>query len=157
MKIGSVTAALGIFFILTGQLAAADLSTRMEAPVPPPSEHGIWGAIAYSSADEKHGFFWGADRRQEATDIALKHCQDAGGKACTVVSVFRNHRHWNDSDDIGFPYNHCGALAIGRKQSGHITPWGADSAPTRREAEGQALRACEVKGGKCNIREWVCT
>jgi hypothetical protein len=50
-----------------------------------------------------HGFFWGADKRQEAMDIALEHCENAEGKGCIVVEVFRNHRHWDDDDNTGFP------------------------------------------------------
>ncbi|RXT37495.1 hypothetical protein B5V01_28385, partial [Mesorhizobium erdmanii] len=78
-------------------------------------EKGIWAAIAYSQSDSKYGFFWGADKRQEAKDIAQKYCESAGGKACNVVSVFRNHRHWTDDDETGFPYKHCGALAMADK------------------------------------------
>src|SRR5437660_1394846 len=83
------------------------------APAEPQQEEkGIWAAIAYSQADSKYGFFWGADKRQEAKDIAQKYCENAGGKACNVVTVFRNHRHWDDDDETGFPYKHCGALAM---------------------------------------------
>jgi hypothetical protein len=152
VKISSAVAALGILFIHTGHIAAADLS----AP-PPQEESGIWAAIAYSDIDAKHGFFWGADKRQEAVDIALKHCQDAGGRTCTIVEVFRNHRHWNDDDDTGFPYKHCGALAIGEERTSKSLPWAARSAATRHDAEEEALKACEAAGGKCDIREWVCT
>ncbi|WP_274425155.1 DUF4189 domain-containing protein [Chelativorans sp. YIM 93263] len=170
MKISPAIAALvaaAILLIQTGHIAAADLPSAMiEAPVPssqeatippPQEERGIWAAIAYSEIDRKHGFFWGADKRQEAMDIAFEHCVNAGGEACKVVEVFRNHRHWNDDDQTGFPYYPCGALAISEEQPGQITPWGARSAPTRREAEDQALRACKAGEGKCEIREWVCT
>lgn len=146
-------AAIGMLLACAGRLAAADL------PAPPPAEEerGIWAAIAYSNPDGKHGFFWGADKRQEAMDIALKHCQNAGGDGCTVVSVFRNHRHWNDDDNTGFPYNHCGALAVGEKTSGQFASWGAETAQTRRQAEDLTLQTCERTGQKCKIREWVCT
>ncbi|RVB15886.1 DUF4189 domain-containing protein, partial [Mesorhizobium sp. M7A.F.Ca.CA.004.05.1.1] len=99
----------------------------------------------------------GADKRQEAKDIAQKYCENAGGKACNVVTVFRNHRHWNDDDETGFPYKHCGALAVADKEENRFTPWGVNSAETRREAEDLALQACEATGEKCKIREWVCT
>lgn len=158
MKFRSAITAVTIFFIYTGQIAAADLPAAPEIPAPPePEERGIWAAIAYSENDEKHGFFWGADKRQEAMDIALKHCENADGKGCAVVEVFRNHRHWDDDDNTGFPYYHCGALAIGKEKAGLITPWSAKSAPTRREAEDLALQVCEASGGQCKIREWVCT
>ncbi|TGQ64170.1 DUF4189 domain-containing protein [Mesorhizobium sp. M00.F.Ca.ET.186.01.1.1] len=150
-------AVLCMALLWSGQVVSADLPGPDEPPVPPQEERGIWAAIAYSSPDVKHGFFWGADKRQEAADIALKHCENAGGKACAVVSVFRNHRHWTDDDETGFPYKHCGALAVGEKQAERLTPWGVDSAETRKDAEDLALQACQAAGGKCKIREWVCT
>ena len=156
MRFRSTIVAIGMLLASIGQPSAADLSTAAEAPVPPP-ERGIWAAIAYSTPDEKHGFFWGADKRQEAMDIALKHCKRDGGSKCAVVSVFRNHRHWDDDDNTGFPYNHCGALAIGKEQGNRLTPWSANSAPTRQEAEDLALKACERSGSQCKVREWVCT
>ncbi|CAN7364176.1 DUF4189 domain-containing protein [Mesorhizobium sp. LjRoot246] len=158
MRSGSVAAVLGIALLWAGQVVSADLPGPEQPPAPPQEEKGIWGAIAYSSADTEYGFFWGADKRQEAKDIALKYCENAGGKTCTVVTVFRNHRHWNDDDETGFPYKHCGALAVAeKKQTERLTPWGVNSAETRREAEDLALQACEAAGEKCKIREWVCT
>lgn len=158
MRFRSTIAAIGMLVVSTGQLGAADLFKAEEPPAPPPQEErGIWAAIAYSTPDEKHGFFWGADKRQEAMDIALKHCERDGGSKCTVVTVFRNHRHWDDDDNTGFPYKHCGALAIGKEEKSRVTPWGANSAPTRREAEDLALKACEASGTQCKVREWVCT
>ena len=158
MRVNSAIAAIGMLLACAGRLAAADLAPVADVPEPPAQEEkGIWAAIAYSSPDGKHGFFWGADKRQEAMDIALKHCQNAGGDGCAVVSVFRNHRHWNDDDNTGFPYKHCGALAVGEKAEGRLTSWGSETAQTRREAEDLTLQACERSGQKCKIREWVCT
>ncbi|MDL2400930.1 DUF4189 domain-containing protein [Rhizobium mayense] len=158
MRFRSAVAAIGMLFVSTGQLGAADLFKAEEPPAPPPQEErGIWAAIAYSTPDEKHGFFWGADKRQEAMDSALKYCKRDGGSACVVVSVFRNHRHWDDDDNTGFPYEHCGALAVGKEAGKRITPWSAKSAATRREAEDLAIKACEISGTQCKIREWVCT
>lgn len=157
MKLRSAIAVIGMLFVSTAQLGAADLFTTEQPPAPPPDERGIWAAIAYSAPDEKYGFFWGADKRQEAMDIALKHCEHDKGKSCVVVSVFRNHRHWDDDDKTGFPYNHCGALAIGKEKRERATPWSANSAPTRKEAEDLALKACERSGSSCAVREWVCT
>jgi hypothetical protein len=152
-------AAIGVLFVCSGQLGAADLGMRpIKGPAPPPAkESGIWAAIAYASANEKHGFFWGADKRQEAAELALEHCRRAGGEDCVVVSVFRNHRHWDDDDRTGFPYHHCGALAVGKDRSERITPWSAKAAPTRQQAEDQAVQACERTGTQCAVREWVCT
>lgn len=159
MRARSIIGLLAMLFVQCVPVVAADMSMTEQAPVPPAQEErGIWAAIAYSAADQKHGFFWGADKRQEAMDIALEHCENAGGEGCKVVEVFRNHRHWDDDDHTGFPYHHCGALAINTEVAGQATPWAARSAPTRREAEDQALQACEAaERGKCSIREWVCT
>ncbi|OEC96284.1 DUF4189 domain-containing protein [Rhizobium sp. YK2] len=157
MKLKSAIAAMGMLLVSAVHPWAADLFTTEQPPAPPPEERGIWAAIAYSAPDEKYGFFWGADKRQEAMDIALKHCERDKGKSCVVVSVFRNHRHWDDDDKTGFPYNHCGALAIGKEGGKRVTPWSANSAPTRREAEDLALKACERSGSRCSVREWVCT
>ncbi|WNJ93561.1 DUF4189 domain-containing protein [Bosea sp. 685] len=164
MKLRSAIAAIGVLFACCGQLGAADLATRpIKGPVSPPAkESGIWAAIAYASANEKHGFFWGADKRQEAADLALEHCRRAGGEDCVVVSVFRNHRHWDDDDRTGFPYHHCGALAVAKDRDDRVTsdrvrPWSAKAAPTRQQAEDLAVQACERTGAQCAVREWVCT
>jgi len=120
---------------------------------------GIWGAIAYSVPDEKRGFFWGADKPEEAQEIALRHCVHRGGQDCRVVTLFRNYRHWWSEDDTsGFPYEHCGALVVGDPEAqGRPAPWGAASATTRREAEDKASAICGGDAKACSVREWVCT
>ncbi|MCO6181000.1 DUF4189 domain-containing protein [Ciceribacter sp. RN22] len=143
-----------------GAAFSADLAVEADIPAPPAfGERGIWGAIAYSQPDGKHGFFWGADKRDEAEAVARKHCERTGGGACDVVSVFRNHRHWDDDDGSGFPYNHCAALAVGQDRNGVIdgSAFAAKSATTRNEAETLSLAECQASGSKCRIREWVCT
>jgi hypothetical protein len=136
---------------------AADLAGS-EPPAPPANEEkGIWGAIAFSPTDGRHGFFWGADKRQEAEDIALKHCENAKGEDCRVVEVFRNHRHWDDDDYTGFPYKHCAALSVGKAAHSGTLSWGAASATTRRDAEEKATSLCAAEQNECKIREWVCT
>ncbi|AEG06863.1 DUF4189 domain-containing protein [Sinorhizobium meliloti] len=158
MRLRFIFGAAGMVLLSAARLSAADLSaTEADIPVPLQEEKAIWAAIAYSKSDGKHGFFWGADKRQEAMDIALEHCERNGGNACVVVSVFRNHRHWDDDDNTGIPYNHCGALAVGEETPGRLMGWGAKSAQTRREAEDLALQVCERSGDACKIREWVCT
>lgn len=167
MTIRSIVASAGLFTVTCiSTVFAADLSaTTSEIPEPPVAQFetggndqkGIWAAIAYSQRDGKHGFFWGADKRPEAEQTALRHCEKAGGASCTIVTVFRNHRHWNDDDGSGFPYNHCGALAVSKESTGKMAVWGATSAPTRKEAEQVSLQACEVSGARCEIKEWVCT
>lgn len=167
MIFGRKITAVG-FFTLYGvaMTHSADLPTAYsEIPVPPleqsetgnADQKGIWAAIAYSEGDGKYGFFWGADKRIEAEKTALQHCVSSGGKSCSVVTVFRNHRHWGEHDGSGVPYNHCGALAVSKKRSGDKIGWGAESAPTRIEAEKLSLSTCEVNGAQCEIKEWVCT
>ncbi|MCO6181009.1 DUF4189 domain-containing protein [Ciceribacter sp. RN22] len=136
---------------------AADLSVIEEVPTPPEEQRGIWGAIAYSRADTRHGFFWGADKKEEAKDLAVRHCENAGGKDCQLVTVFRNHRHWDDDDGTGFPYAHCGALAVGELGPNHTAFWGAAVGETRKAAEERASARCGGKANECEIREWVCT
>lgn len=163
MKVTRTIAAASMMMLSSMQAgSAADLpGDYVDIPVPPAVEgndqRGIWAAIAYSEADGKHGFFWGADKRPEAEEAALRHCEKAGGGSCTVVSVFRNHRHWDDDDGSGFPYNHCGALAVEKSTSTGMSTWGAKSAATRKEAEELSLKVCETNGSQCLIREWVCT
>ncbi|WP_051440416.1 DUF4189 domain-containing protein [Ensifer aridi] len=134
---------------------AADLATQQ--PETTHEEKGIWGAIAFSPVDRRHGFFWGADKRTEAEDAALKHCENAEGAACKVVEVFRNHRHRDDDDGTGFPYEHCAALSLGGASRPGSPSWGTASATTRREAEREALNLCGGQENQCEIREWVCT
>jgi hypothetical protein len=117
------------------------------------ARNGIWGAIAYSIGDRKHGFFWGADKPEEANGAAVKYCQDAGGEACRVVTLFRNHRHWDDDDRSGFPYFQCAALA----SDAATRAWAAAAAETHALAEENALRSCRKGGGGCETVEWVCT
>ena len=93
----------------------------------------------------------------EAENIALKHCENADGKNCKVVTVFRNHRHWNDDDGTGFPYEHCAALSVGKPVAGGTSSWGAASEETRQKAEEKATNLCGGEGQECKIREWVCT
>ena len=161
MKSKTATAALG-FLLAFGQAGwSSDLPTKAPAAAPV-AQSGIWGAIAYSRTDGKHGFFWGADKRREAEETAFKYCENAGGKSCSVVTVFRNHRHWDDDDGSGFPYNHCAALAVDAQASplspaNASTPWAAASATTRKAAEDKALSKCDARGSTCKIREWVCT
>ncbi|QVQ36592.1 DUF4189 domain-containing protein [Pseudochrobactrum algeriensis] len=144
----------------TAAFAADIIQAYQDVPVPPSvslDERGIWGAIAYSESDGKYGFFWGADKRNEADSIAQKHCENNKGTDCSVVTTFRNHRHWNDDDNSGFPYKHCAALALGAEKNAPFSLWGAASAETRKDAEVEAIQQCESKGASCKIKEWACT
>ncbi|MBA8881478.1 DUF4189 domain-containing protein [Phyllobacterium myrsinacearum] len=153
LSIGLLSIGIG----LSPSSRAADMSLLEPIPEPILAEKGIWGAIAYSTTDNRHGFFWGADKRDEAESIALKHCENADGKNCKVVTVFRNHRHWKDDDGTGFPYEHCAALSVGKPAAGKTSSWGAASDLTRSKAEEKATNLCGGEGQECKIREWVCT
>lgn len=142
---------------LTGWALAADPVPEAPAVVEPLPEEGIWGAIAYSTPDSRYGFFWGADRRDEAAQEALQHCENDGGEACSVISEFRNHRHWDDDDQTGFPYWPCAALAVGDEGADTVRYWGTGSAMRRKDAEEIALQQCGGEANQCKIQEWVCT
>jgi hypothetical protein len=159
MTMRHFVAGIGIVLASSQMGFAADMPAHSQSRIPPKQVEakGIWAAIAYSAGDEKHGFFWGAADRPEAEGNALKHCERAGGHDCTIVVVFRNHRHWDDNDGTGFPYNQCGALAVSKDKSARTARWAAKSAMTRKDAEDLALRACVSDIGQCEIREWVCT
>jgi hypothetical protein len=127
-----------------------------DVPVPSEPQRGIWGAIAVAPAQGKHGFFWGADKREEAEAAALDYCENQAESRCELAIVFRNHRHWTDDDKSGFPYAHCAALVVDREKDGHFSRWGAASAETRAEAEKLASEKCG-DSNSCKVREWVCT
>lgn len=125
----------------------------LPAPAASPEMAGIWGAMAYSPAEAEHGFFWGADTLAEAREEALEHCASMGGRACEIVTEFRNYRHYEEDDETGFPYEPCGALAT----AGAGEAWGAASASTAASAREQAMLACKDPGADCRVVEWVCT
>lgn len=158
LKISSACLVLCLLLQTASTGFSADLDEAgSEPPAPPVVQSGIWGAIAFSPVDGKHGFFWGADKRDEAEETAIKHCRDAGGKVCDLVTVFRNHRHWTDDDGSGFPYNHCAALAVTNASGNGGTHWAAAAAGSRKEAEDQALSQCRIRAEQCKVRESVCT
>ncbi|WP_343039418.1 DUF4189 domain-containing protein [Microvirga makkahensis] len=71
--------------------------------------------------------------------------------------TLHNDRHWDDNDATGSPYDHCGALAVGKSRSPGAARWGAVSAKTRNDTEDLALTACISGNEQCEVREWVCT
>jgi hypothetical protein len=133
-------------------LVPGGLSSAQDAPATAYDLKGIWGAIAYSASDRQVGMFWGADKKEQAEESALRHCRNTLGADCTVVTVFRNRRGGTADDGSGFPYEHCGALAIGPAGA-----MGAASATNRADAETKALDSCGGEEKLCKIREWVCT
>lgn len=96
-----------------------------------------WGAIAIDTQKAERDPYWGlggGDSEKEATANAMKFCVEAGGKACKTLVT----------------YNQCGALAVsGKGDAG----WG--KAPTKKQAEAQAIAgcqhdACKVVTSDCN-------
>ena len=132
--------------------SAAPAQGASDAATLQPERKGIWGAIAYSVSDEKVGLFWGADKKEEAEGNALRHCRNRRGADCRIVTVFRNHRGSGSDDGSDFPYEHCGALAVGPAGA-----MGAASSARKAKAEDKALKSCGGDEKMCKIREWVCT
>lgn len=169
MFISRLTAISVAVLLSVASAHAADPIVGNDVPEPPAIDaagRGIWGAIAYSAADGKRGIFWGADTRDAAESTAQKHCEKAGGSSCAIVTTFRNHRHWSDSDGSGFPYEHCAALATaqGPQTAKSSTPtisaaagasFGAASGMTQTGADAAALSNCT--GSSCRIVERICT
>lgn len=156
-RILKATAAAAFVFAVTGWGVAADPAPAQKKDEP----HGIWGAIAYSETDGEYGFFWGAPDKDYATTEALDHCQNADGKSCKIVSLFRNHSHWDDDDKTGFPYLACSSLAVeqqkDKKNPKYPAAWASSSAVKREDSDKAALQACQKNGAQCEIAEWVCT
>lgn len=154
----SLFIAITTFCSVTAPAAfATDIVRENEqAPAPPIEQRGIWGAISYSPIKNKYGFFWGADKRNEAEDISLRYCEHNADVGCRLVITFRNHRHWSDDDKSSFPYEHCAALSVSTDKDGKVTHWGVASAATRKKAEDAASINCG-DADLCKVREWACT
>ncbi|MCO6180966.1 DUF4189 domain-containing protein [Ciceribacter sp. RN22] len=116
---------------------------------------GIWGAIAYSPATDRHGFFWGADRQADAVERAISDCRTAHGTDCHTAVVILSDLNGNDAPAAR--RWHCAAYAVGRPSTDGLPSWGAAAAPTRREAEHRAIHECGGEENQCRIHEWVCT
>jgi hypothetical protein len=99
--------------------------------LPAAAESTKWGALALDVAKaEKEPAYGvgGGDNEKEASDFALKFCQEAGGAKCAVATT----------------YEQCGAIAV----SGHgDAGWG--KAPNKKAAEAQAIEGC--KDGACKV------
>jgi hypothetical protein len=99
--------------------------------VPAMADSYKWGALSLDTEKaEKEPYYGvgGADTEKEAADIAVSECTKAGGKQCTLAVT----------------YEQCGALAVsGKGEAG----WG--KAPTKKDAEAQALQGC--KGDSCSV------
>ena len=60
--------------IAASMLISATDMVEPEIPETQVEQKGICGATAYSDNDGEYGFFWGAGKRDEAEEIAVKHC-----------------------------------------------------------------------------------
>jgi len=103
-----------------------------------------FGAIAYSTKNNKYGRAWDYDSRRAAEAAAVKFCKAAGGKNCKVGL-------WVEDS--------CGALAASEtsrtiKQTGNS--FGFQSAPA---SHARALKECEARdgAGTCEIKASVCS
>lgn len=107
------------------------ISTILPASVARADDPYKWGAIAVDTkkAEKEPAYGVGGDDTEKAaSDTALDECKKAGGEQCQTIVT----------------YEKCGALAIdGKGNAG----WG--KAPTKKDAESGALKACE--GGDCTI------
>ena len=107
------------------------LSLLAVSTVPAFADTYKWGALSLDTEKaEKEPFYGvgGADTEKEAGDIAVEECTKAGGAKCTLAVT----------------YEQCGALAVsGNGEAG----WG--KAPTKKDAEKQALEGC--KGNSCSV------
>lgn len=157
MILWSLASAMAIILAVQGGAISADMVEDGNGiPQPPVEQVGIWGAIAFSESDGKHGIFWGADKREEAEEIAFRHCEKRSNSGCELVMTYRNHRHWDDDDGTGFPYNYCAALAVEMTANKQVKAWGVASARGRKAAEDEAIRSCGP-ANQCKIVEAGCT
>lgn len=74
---------------------------------------------------------------QRTIPEAEKRARQICGSGCTEVEVF---------------WNACGAVATGRNGE-----WAFGWDVNRDVASAKALTACEEGGGRCYVREWVCS
>lgn len=99
------------------------------AAAPAGAAETTWGAIsvdlAATTVDAAYGV-GGGDSEAEAVENGQKFCAKSGGASCKSVVT----------------YQQCGAFA----SNGHDGGWG--KAPTKKEAEAGAMRACEKEDCK---------
>jgi hypothetical protein len=88
-----------------------------------------WGAFAVDTSDKTKEPYYGVgggNTEKEASDYAMKFCNEEGGKDCALAMT----------------YEQCGALASDGKSIG----WG--KAPTKKKAEEQSIQGCDGDGCK---------
>jgi|SRR6476660_6759269 opacity protein-like surface antigen len=116
--------------ILFGFALAAFLSSPAHA-----EDH--WAAIAWSKPQGVFGAGYAYTTRQGADDTAMAQCQQHGGTECFLAAWGRNG---------------CIAIAAGSNNN-PTNGW----APTRAEAETNALQACQRSIAGCSVRAWACS
>ncbi len=95
-----------------------------------------YGAIAYSVSDDAYGYSFAYHNAGDANQRALSDCS-AQGNGCKVVLTFSET---------------CAALAAGDNKR-----FAANTGDGAGDAAGQAMNACNHKGGKnCSIRLSTC-
>ncbi len=105
--------------------AAISASVLLIAAMPAYADDSKWGAIALDTEKAEHEPYYGvggADTEQEAVEAAMGFCTEAGGAVCKSLVT----------------YEQCGALAVTGKG---VAGWG--KAPTKEEAEKQAISGCD--------------
>lgn len=120
------------------QFAKAAMAFFIVATLSTPSfaDDTKWGAIALDTKKAEKEPAWGvggSDTEQDASDIAMKFCKDAGGAECKIAVT----------------YEQCGALAVDGKGA---AGWG--KGPTKAESEKQALDGCAA--GDCSVVKSDC-
>ena len=111
-------------------LISALCAGALFAAAPASAAEYAWGSISIDAADATISPAWGTgggDTQAEAIENSQKFCVKSGGKSCKSMVA----------------YQQCGAFA----SNGHDAGWG--KAPTKREAEDGAMKACEK--GDCKI------
>ncbi|CEJ10763.1 hypothetical protein BN1110_01046 [bacterium YEK0313] len=115
-----------------------------------------WGALAFSPADGRHGFFWGAAGEAEAVTAAMTHCRRAGGSHCAIVAIVRDGRPGLVTGSGERQTRACAALLVAGSPGGAGPRWAAASGPTRDAAERDARARCSAEAD-CRLLEWICT
>lgn len=144
---GLAAAGMIVLGVWTGYAVAAD------GPAPP--EMAVWGALAFSPADGRHGFFWGAAGEAEAVTAAMTHCRRAGGAHCAIVAIVKNVRRALATGSEARQTRACAALLVAGSPGGGPR-WAAASGPTRDAAERDAGARCSAEA-HCRVLEWICT
>jgi hypothetical protein len=96
-----------------------------------------YGAIAYGAQSTANGFAFNEGTAGDADRSALANCRQHGDD-CKIVASFSNS---------------CAAVAAVESEGRFAT----GQAGTRDQAQANAMKACQAKGGgTCEIETWTC-